>query len=428
MTRESGRQSTMAAGRADAGLRKWEREAPAKEPWPARLRTAAGRWVDTQTATALERDTVPLLALLRRFKPVLVTPRFTLILRNTDTRAVLADPDAFTVDLYSAKMERILSGFALAVDDPAAHAASRAVIDQAFLPGDIERLAARTATLATDAVAAARRSGAGELDLVADLARPVLGQAVAEHLGIPAPDPARFARWTCEVFREVFLNPIDDQAVARRADAAHAELRAVVTPALGRPAPQGTVLRRFQDAGLAPDVMAGNLIALAVAWIPNTAKSFTLAVAELFGRSDALAGACRAARDGDDERLAGYVEEALRFRVPHAGVPRLCVRARQLSGTTIPAGTPVVALTKSAMRDSRAVDEPRRFRPDRPSADYLNLGFGRHTCLGAPVSRLQMAALARPVLREPGLDRVDGRRGRILWDGPYPARLLVRLR
>ena len=408
------------------GLPKWERAASAKEPPLIRLRTAAARWLDTQTGTALERDAVPLLALLRRFKPVLATPRFTLVLRNADVRDVLADPDAFTVGLYSAKMEKILGGFALGVDDPSAHAASRAILDQAFLPGDVEALAGRTATLANEAVTQAR--GRPTFDIVGGLARPVLARTVSEHLGIPAPDPAQFAGWTHDIFREVFLNPNDDQAVARRADAAHVALRAALAPVVAPQASEGTVLRRFQQAGLPPGAITGNLIALAVAWIPNTVKSFTSAIAELLARPDALAGARDAARYGDDRQLGGYIDEALRLRVPHAGVPRLCVRDREVGGTTIPAGTPVVAVTKSAMRDAPAVDAPRRFRPDRPSADYLNFGFGRHTCLGAPVSSRQMAALARPLLSEPGLDRAEGSKGRIVWDGPYPARMLVRFR
>ncbi len=426
MGRETGRQGPMAPGDEDPGLAKWERAASAKDSPLIRLRTAAARWLDTQTGTAIERDAVPILALLRRFKPVVATPRFTLVLRNADVREVLADPEAFTVDLYAAKMEKILSGFALAVDDPLAHAASRAILDRAFLPGDVEALAGRTATLATEAVAQAR--GRSEFDVVGDLARPVLARCVSEHLGIPAPDPAQFAGWTHDVFREVFLNPDDDQAVARRADAAHAGLRAALAPVVGPQGPEGTVLRRFQKAGLPPEAITGNLIALAVAWIPNTAKSFTVAVAELIGRPEALAGARNAARYGNDQELGGYIDEAQRLRVPHAGVPRLCVRDRTLGGTTIRAGTPVVAVTKSAMRDAPVVDEPGRFRADRPSADYLHFGFGRHTCLGAPVSRGQMAALARPLLSEPGLARAEGAKARIVWDGPYPARMLVTFR
>lgn len=416
----------MAPGDEDTGLNKWERTGSAKEPPLIRLRSAVGRWFDTQTGTALERDAIPLLALLRRFKPVVATPRFTLVLRNAGVRDVLADPDAFTVGLYAAKMEKIVTGFALGVDDPAAHAASRSILDQAVLPGDVGALAGRTAALATEAVKHAR--GRLTFDVVEGLVRPLLGRTVSEHLGIPAPDPVRFAGWTQDVFREVFLNPNDDQAVARRADVAHAALRAALAPVVGPEAPEGTVLRRFQQAALPPEAITGNLIALAVAWIPNTAKSFTVGLAELLDRPEALAGARSAARYGDDQELGGYIDEALRLRVTHAGVPRLCVRDRDVGGTTIPAGTPVVALTKSAMRDAPVVDEPRRFRPDRPSADYLHFGFGRHTCLGAPVSRRQMAALARPLLCEPGLARARGSSGRLVWDGPYPARMLVTFR
>lgn len=420
MDEEIGRQRPVPPVRSAPSPRKWERNGSLKEPAAARVRTAAARWLDSQVGKALERDAVPVLAVLRRLKPVLATPRFTLVLRDADVRSVLADPDAFTVALYTAKMDRILSGFALAVDDPTAHAASRAVLEQAFLPGDDERLADRTAAVAAEALSG--QVGPGSFDVATALARPVLGTVVAGHLGIPAPDPAAFASWTHDVFRQVFLNPDDDQAVARRADAAHVALRQAATDAPD-PAPEGTVRRRLDERGdLSPDAVAANLVAMAVAWLPNTAASFVLAMAELLRRPGPLAEASRAALEGDDARLSGYLLEALRLRPPHPGIPRMCVRDRSLAGTTIRAGTPVVALTKSAMRDGRALREPGRFVPDRPLADYLTFGFGRHTCPGAGASIAQLAGLARPLLLRNPVSR-----GRVGWDGPYPNRLAVTL-
>lgn len=415
MGEESGRQGPIPAGAAASGLRKWEREPSSKEPLAQRARTAASRWIDTQMGNALERDAVPVLAVFRRLKPVVVTPRFTMVLRNDDTREVLNDPDAFTVELYAEKMDRILRGFALAVDDPPAHAASRAILDSAFTGDDTERLAARTAALAGEAV-----DGTTGLDAVGDLARPVLGAVAAEHLGIRAPDPARFGHWCQDVFRHVFLNATEDRAVAKRADASLAALHAAVAMPAPDPAAD-TVRARFdQDSSLDRQAVAATLIAVAVAWVPNTLKSFPLGLAELLSRPEDLVGARDAALVADDGRLAGYLLEALRFRPPLPGIPRLCVRDRVIGGTVIPAGTPVLAMTKSAMRDGRAVVDPRRFVPDRPLADYLNYGVGRHTCIGAAVSTAQLAALARPVLTR---DPVAA--GRVRWDGPYPSRLAV---
>jgi len=420
MDEERSRQGTIRDGDAPSTSRKWARAPAPKETFVARGRTAASRWLDTRIGEALERDAVPLLALLRRLKPVVTTPRFTLVLRNDDTRDVLADPDAFTVGLYTPKMDRILKGFALAVDDPVAHAASRAILGHAFLAGDIERLAARTATLAAEAV-----DGTTGLDVVGDLARPVLGTVAAEHLGIAASDPARLAGWCQAVFRDVFLNPVGDEAVARRADDALAALsKAAATGPPTAPDGTATVRARLQaTATLDPEAVAANLVAMALAWVPNTLKSFPLALAELLGRPTELAAAREAALGGEDARLAGYLREALRFRPPLPGIPRLCVRDRDVGGTVIRAGTAVLAMTKSAMRDGRAVVDPRRFSPERPLADYLNHGFGQHTCVGAAVSTAQLAALARPVLA-----RAPSAAGRLRWDGPYPSRLAVRFR
>ena len=59
-----------------------------------------------------------------------------------------------------------------------------------------------------------------------------------------------------------------------------------------------------------------NLIGLIIGAIPTTSKAAVQALDQLLDRPDALAGAQQAARDGDDDLLARYVFEALRFRNP----------------------------------------------------------------------------------------------------------------
>jgi cytochrome P450 len=81
----------------------------------------------------------------------------------------------------------------LDLDDPD-HRRLRALVHQAFTPRLVEGMRGRIETLTRERLerAASRR----RLDLIADFAVPIPTTIIAEMLGVPAPDRARFHRWT----------------------------------------------------------------------------------------------------------------------------------------------------------------------------------------------------------------------------------------
>jgi cytochrome P450 len=391
-----------------------------------------GQWANYALGVILERDAVGAISYLRRHRPILPTPKFTMVLRDPDVREVIASRDSFTVDLYGVKIEKMAGLFALGTDDRVKYPAARRILGHAFRDGDVERIRDETATLAAERIAAAM--AVGRVDVVTDVADPVLAHVVLRHLGTPAPDATTFLAWTRSVFEEIFLNAPNVDSVRRRAERAAAAMGGELDRAIGRgPTGSDDVLNRLlaaRDGGDALDDAAirGNLIGLAAAWIPNSSKCFALAMAELLERPDALAEAQAAARADDDERVAACLFEALRFRPLNAALLRLCVRDHEVAaGTprarTIKAGTPVLAMTKSAMMDEDAIEAPEAFRTDRPVGDYLHFGYGRHSCLGEPVSRVQLPAMAKPILRLDGL-RLAGRPA-LRWGRSYPTSLRV---
>ncbi|BDH05034.1 hypothetical protein HEK131_22610 [Streptomyces seoulensis] len=105
------------------------------------------------------------------------------------------------------------------------------------------------------------------------------------------------------------------------------------------------------------------------------------------------------------------VEETLRWDSPVSYFPfRYPVRDLTVEGTTIPAGTPVLAGYSAAGRDKKAHGpDADRFDVRRPArADAvrsLSLGHGAHYCLGAPLARLEATvALERLFTRFPDLE------------------------
>ena len=93
--------------------------------------------------------------------------------------------------------------------------------------------------------------------------------------------------------------------------------------------------------------------------------------------------------------------------------------------TKVPPGAEVVLGTLSGMFDPDAFPDPGRFRVDRDASVYLHFGHGMHTCYGRPINMVQIPEIAMALLRLDGLRRASGPAGRIVYDGPFPDRLVV---
>jgi cytochrome P450 len=88
-------------------------------------------------------------------------------------------------------------------------------------------------------------------------------------------------------------------------------------------------------------------------------------------------------------------------------------------------GSLVVLGTESAMFDEDRFPDPSVFRLDRPAENYIHFGHGLHACFGSHMARILIPAVAKQLLRMPGLRRADGGDGRIRFDGAFPDRLVV---
>jgi cytochrome P450 len=287
-------------------------------------------------------------------------------------------------------------------------------------------------------------AGGGRVDVVAELADPVLDRAIGGYFGTPAPDPATQLRWARALFEEIFIDVYDLDAIHERAVAAADEMRphldglvAARRAAIeaGDDVPDDVLTRLLEqppDLRLDDVAIRNNFIGLIAGWIPTTSKALALVVEELLHRPDELAAAQAAARAGDTSLVAAHVFEALRFRPQNWGLPRVCAADTAVApGTdreaTISAGAKVIAATQSAMHDGSAVSHPEEFRLDRPWSEYMHFGHGLHRCFGEPINRVQLPALATALLEGPALTRASGDEGELRWHGPFPSGLTVRL-
>jgi cytochrome P450 len=379
------------------------------------------------------------MAILRRVRPIVATRRFAVVTRADDVREVLDDHRNFTVALYTPKMAELSGPFILGLDDTQLYRHDDAALRAAVRAEDMPRIAELTLAAGRERVRAAR----GSIDIVTELADPVLDEVIAEYFGTPGPTTEVQLRWARDLFEHIFLNVSNKQAIRDRAVAAAGEMRPHLDALIaarraardaGEP-PREDVLDRLlrasrTEGGLRDIAIRHNLIGLIAGWIPTVSKAVACALDELLRRPEQLAAAQRAAAAGDQERVGAHVFEALRFRPQTWALLRTCAGDRVVAAgtrraTTIPEGARVLVAIQSAMFDGRAVAAPRSFRVDRPWSDYLHFGHGLHTCFGLEINRVQIPALATALLEGPAIRRAPAPDGRLRWGGPYPVGLTV---
>jgi len=129
--------------------------------------------------------------------------------------------------------------------------------------------------------------------------------------------------------------------------------------------------------------------------------------------------------------LPSAIEEVLRYRSPVQWMPRATRCDVAVHGQLIPAGKLVLPMIGSANRDPKQFRDASRFDITRDPNPHVAFGHGIHSCLGAPLARLE----ARIALAD-FLDRVKG--FELASDAPWeprkalqvhgPSRLPIRFR
>jgi len=106
----------------------------------------------------------------------------------------------------------------------------------------------------------------------------------------------------------------------------------------------------------------------------------------LLAREPSLAGRLRT----DPSLAPAVVEETLRYRSPVKGMTRTTTREVELGGQPIPAGARLLVLFGAANRDPAGFSCPGSFDLDRTGeGGHVAFGRGIHTCIGAPLARLE---------------------------------------
>ena len=252
----------------------------------------------------------------------------------------------------------------------------------------------------------------GSCEFIHEFAEPFTALVIADLLGVPDEDRARFRAWfqrqkspgqvdeeaeqpepphdtnSLSFFEGTFSGYIDDRRRAPRDD---------VLTHLAR----GDVPRRVDPSESA--CIANEAAFLFAAGQETTAGCLAFAL-QYLAEHPARAGA--APRDRDE--IPTFVEEIFRLESPVKSHFRLARHTTTLAGVEIPAGTTVMLLIGAINRDPARFDAADELELDRSSI-YEHVAFARgvHTCIGQQLARAEMRIAVECVLDRMSTIRID---------------------
>lgn len=278
--------------------------------------------------------------------------------------------------------------------DPPDHTRLRGLVHKAFTPRMIRELAGRIEQIASDLLD--KVEGQGHMDMMRDFAVPLPVTVIAEMLGVPLSDQAKFREWT-----QVIVNDGLKSAASERVATATLEFimyfHALFDERrnyLGDDLISG--LLQVEEAGdkLDQQELISMVFLLLVAGHETTVNLIANGTLALLTHPDQLKKLRK-----NPALMDSAIEEMLRFEGPvGASSMRWALEDMELHGQVIPAGDMVMASLLAANRDPAEFENPDDFDITRQPNRHIAFGTGIHYCLGAPLARLEGVIAFRALL------------------------------
>jgi Dyp-type peroxidase family len=416
----------------------------ALEPFNFSVLDAGSRMARLSSAVA-QKLLGPIYAFSRAFMPVMPLAGLLHVTRDAQVRDILLRPDDFQTP-FGPEMAEMGDGatFLLGLEGPK-HDRLHAIMQKVIRRDDSQIIATMSSEFAT----ALLENSAGRIDVVGDLLKRVPGEICLRYFGLKCDDVDALGDWTMAISALLFGDPYGKPATRSLAMNGTKRLRFVIDDALSRtqalyrrgklPKDSGeTLIERLvllqQEMPVTDSEIRAILLGLATGFIPTNTLAATRMLQVLLDRPEAMAIARAAAAADDLPTMRKIVYEAGRLNPALApGQWRYCPRDTVLSvdgrEKRIEAGTTLLVSTMSAMRDKRAVKEPKRFWPDRTGPDGkwqepdLVFGIGPHVCMGKHLAIEQISALFMVLLKQLDLKPAPGKAGKMQSVGPFPRAL-----
>jgi hypothetical protein len=268
------------------------------------------------------------------------------------------------------------------------HTRVRALVNKAFTPRSVEKLRPRIRELVAELIEPLR--GASEVDFLARFAFTLPVMVIAEYLGVPPEARLSVREWSDDLGAVIFVRG-DDSDRMRKGNEAMTSLveflRPVVAARRAQPADDLlTGMVNAVDSGdfLSDEEVIANAILMVFAGHETTMNLLANGMVA-FHRFPEQWARLRA----DPELARTATEEVLRYDGPIRAMARWATEPLELGGQRIERGQRVLLVQQAANHDPAQFDDPDSLDIGRWPNRQTTFGQGIHTCLGAPLARLE---------------------------------------
>ena len=334
---------------------------------------------------------------MRRESPVTrLGDAFWAVAKFEDVDMILRDWETFSsiVGAKAISGEEPASG--MIFNDPPIHTRLRGLIQKAFTPRVVELQRPGVQAYCEELVD--KMLAEDDPDLVASLAAPLPVMVIANMLGVADGDMATFKRWSDVIIQNIgpaLLNG-DDSGVSET----NLEFDAYFSERL-------ELLRREPDESLLSAIVhletdegrltQAELLMFCVLLLVAGNETTTGLIVNSMRAFSEFPDALQQVKD-DLDLVPAAVEEALRYYAPFQATVRRATKDLELRGQKIAKDDRLLVLLASANRDEDVFEHPKEFRLDRKTNKHIAFGFGIHSCVGAPLARMEGGIALRYLL------------------------------
>lgn len=285
-------------------------------------------------------------------------------------------------------------------EDEPSHRRLRNLVHQAFTRHSLAKMETRIEGLTHELLEGAQKQGTVDLKQVYALPIPVT--VIKEMVGVADEDMPRFyngikalsdgfSGWS--LFRTLFWDmPRLSKFVRELIHRKHSNPQNDILT--------GLIQAEEQGEKLSEDELVAVVYLLIIAGYETTVYLILNGVLTLLQHPEQLV-----LLRSEPGLIDSAVEEILRYRGPVQGTkPAYAMEDVVLHGVTIPKGAAVIPLLGAANHDGAVFENPEVFDIKRFPNKHLGFGSGIHTCLGAPLARMETKiAITNLLTRNPNL-------------------------